>query len=341
MTRAYWLMIPLLALVACGGGDDPETDEDPNDTDTVDTDIADTDTTEVVTESIVATDGGTVSAGGGSLDIPANSLGADTDIGLTVNSDTSGLPDASTIAGDVYNFGPDGTTFDPPAMLTLPLVGAPGTDERAVISWLDGSAWTDLPTTEGSGTVSAEVDHFTVFVVRFIQGAATCEPFTPCGGDPTGNWNLVSICADSNHTAFNQCPESTITADLTGSSGYYTLNGDNTWSALLQISGTISYSLSAQCLDDLIPGPFTPACGALDLAPNITCTGDKTVQCDCTVAISPAQTETTGQWQVNGTTLETHEDGDPPSDIEMSEFCIEGNTLYSISDDGIISVLER
>ena len=48
----------------------------------------------------------------------------------------SSLPDSKTLTGKLYDFGPDGTTFDPPATLSLPVETVPASGQTAVVSWL-------------------------------------------------------------------------------------------------------------------------------------------------------------------------------------------------------------
>src|SRR5436190_4162406 len=102
----------------------------------------------MVSQLVTAAEGGQVAVGstGASLDIPANSLGADTTITATAGDPPSTLPNRSTIKGQYFDFGPDGTTFGTPATLTLP-ASAPPANMAAVISTFDGTSWTDLPTT--------------------------------------------------------------------------------------------------------------------------------------------------------------------------------------------------
>ncbi len=70
---------------------------------------------------VIGTAGGTISAFGDAvtLAIPGNALSANT--GITIEPAT-GLPTdgaAFVLGGSAYDFGPDGLTFDPPALLTM------------------------------------------------------------------------------------------------------------------------------------------------------------------------------------------------------------------------------
>ncbi|MFT4626899.1 MAG: hypothetical protein ACI8PZ_005580 [Myxococcota bacterium] len=73
---------------------------------------------------------------------------ADTEITASAAGTTGALPEAGTIDGSVFDFGPDGTAFSTPGLLTLPAGPSPGAGLAPVVSWLDGAAWVDLPTTD-------------------------------------------------------------------------------------------------------------------------------------------------------------------------------------------------
>jgi uncharacterized delta-60 repeat protein len=135
---------------------------------------------------VIAAKGGTVAAGGATLVIPAGALDQDTTITVTISSPRASLPDGETIRGSIFDFGPDGTTFNTPATLTLPAAGTPAANESAIISFLDPAAdrWVDLRSA-GTGTaVSAAVSHFTEYAQRLVA-------LTP--GLPVRTWFLNEI----------------------------------------------------------------------------------------------------------------------------------------------------
>lgn len=136
--------------------------------------------------AIVAAEGGTVELGDATLVVPPDALEADTTI-VGEARDTSGSPDAVTLRGAVYDFGPDGTAFDPAATLIVQVNEEPGDDERVVLSWLDGSEWVDLPTTVEGGEASAPVEHFTDFALRVVP-ASTVEYPDELGFEFDGNF---------------------------------------------------------------------------------------------------------------------------------------------------------
>jgi hypothetical protein len=299
---------------------------------------------EPVSKEITAADGGTVEIeGGASLAIPAGALAEDTTITVETSNAASDAPEKSTIKSVIYDFGPDGTEFLEPAALTLP---APklGENQVAVISWLDeeANAWTDLSTTVGDdGSVSADITHFTKFVVRFTDAAVdagSCENFVACGGDVTGTWNLVGACVDTGvDNTGGECPEQTIDAqiDITGD---IIIAADGTFTSELTTSGTVSFSLPASCLEAFAGSPdFT--CDSLgdegdaETQPTV-CTGDPAdTGCTCSQEQAIETDQGTGTWETDGNTFSTTDDDS--TEPEVWEYCVKGNTvtLHQDTDD--------
>jgi hypothetical protein len=92
-----------------------------------------------------------------------------------------------SILGQVYDFGPDGATFDQPVTITLAydpdLLPGGLTESDLIISWYDveKGEWVVLETTVDpvSHTVSASVTHFTAFAV--MTAGETVTPSVPSG----------------------------------------------------------------------------------------------------------------------------------------------------------------
>ena len=127
--------------------------------------------------TVIGPAGGTVSASGATLVIPAGALSQDVTITVDVASPAATLPDATTIQGMVFDFHPDGTSFSIPATLTLPLPAAPPPGQRAVVSFLEttNNRWVDIAATVDSDRISAPIAHFTPYSARF----AIDSVFTP------------------------------------------------------------------------------------------------------------------------------------------------------------------
>jgi hypothetical protein len=126
------------------------------------------------TTNIKAATGGTVKAGGLTIDIPAGALAADTNITVAI-SDASTAPSPSTVVSSVYDIGPNGTTFTKPVTLTLAFDAAKLGAKRPVVSYVMGGKWVALGLSQvTSNNASATTTHFTPFGV-VAQDSATCQ----------------------------------------------------------------------------------------------------------------------------------------------------------------------
>ncbi|HEX2879881.1 MAG TPA: hypothetical protein VHO25_10155, partial [Polyangiaceae bacterium] len=252
------------------------------------------------------------------------------------------LPDFDSIQGLAYEFGPDGTTFDVPVELTLPLVGTPGANEEAVVSWLntETNQWEDLETTATRDVVVAETTHFTLFVVRFkgvAADAVTCD-FEACsGGDIVGTWDIAGACIDFANPFEDLCADSTFEAD-TEFTGSITFKADGTFSSTLSTGGNLHVVLPASCLTELTGGQ-TVSCTELGLFDSDedgggsgTCTGDSATGCDCTGPIEAKTEENSGTYTHEGTSFTTTDE----DSSDTSSACVNGDTLkvQSIEDKG-------
>lgn len=146
-----------LVLGACGGGGGGSADEGGS-------------TPPPSAQTGIGAAGGTITAGGATLDIPAGALEQNTTITVATSNSSAGLPEAATVRGPLFDFGPDGTTFAVPAELTLPMPATPAAGERAVISWLDTEhdEWIDTSSAVTGDRIAAPITHFTVYAIRFI-----------------------------------------------------------------------------------------------------------------------------------------------------------------------------
>jgi len=295
-----------------------------------------------ISKDINAEDGGEVVLGDASLSIPGGSLAGDTTVTLETSSPSSDLPDAGTLKGLLYDFGPDGTEFTKPAALTLPSAGTPGADEEAVIAWLDEDkgAWQDLATTvNDDGSLTAEITHFTKFVVRFNGVVQSDCGFSACGGDVVGTWTVTGVCAVADALVEQVCPSGTAELDL-ALTGTATFADDGTSTTDFTSKATITYTLTAECLMNIAGGMLPADCESLskeadpanDEGPT-TCTGDPSVSCTC-VEEQPEKTETkTGTYTVDGSTMTTTDDGD--SEAKTLEFCVNGKEARFQQTDGL------
>lgn len=111
------------------------------------------------------------------LVIPAGAL--TTDATLTVTQATGTAPSGAISA--VFRFGPDGTTFQVPVTVTLPV--ATGTTAASIYWTKKGSAteYESLPTDLNGTTATAQVTHFSLgFVGESCTAGVACTPANPC-----------------------------------------------------------------------------------------------------------------------------------------------------------------
>ena len=194
---------------------------------------------------IVAADGGTLSLGVSSLEVPPGALAEDTTLTVAL-VDVDGLTDAGSVVGQAFDYGPDGLQFLSPATLVVD-ADAPADGQALVLSWYDeqAGAWVDLPTTFEGGAASAPVEHFTTFALRSVEAGNVdpCVPVSPCGGDPTGSWTLVAGCVVDDELTMDECPDASIEIGLETDGTYDFLAG-----------GAFSYDVTITVSSTMGPG---------------------------------------------------------------------------------------
>jgi len=332
-------LVLAFAVPACGGDDnDGKQGQGPNEQEE----------TGQASKEISAEEGGELKLGAAKLAIPGGALAEDLTVTVQSTQPASSLPSGDSLKGLVYDFGPDGTEFEKPATLTLPAAGSPGEGKEAVIAWLDPESgeWQDLETSAGSGgTLSAEISHFTLFVVRFVDaegnGSEVSCDFTACGGDPVGTWTVAGACFDTGTTnPFEEtCADSTFGVDLEATGTLKLTDNEFTWD--LAIAGHSVINLPASCLSQLTNGQPIE-CEEFG-GDESECTGSYTTGCSCRSPIEPNENHKTGTYEVQGNTLvATADDEDEPS--TPSEFCVRGDqlkmqTVETDEEDGTTSTV--
>lgn len=305
-----------------------------------------------VSQLVTAAEGGQVAVGstGASINIPANALSADTTITATAAAPAAELPSRSTIKGQYFDFGPDGTTFSAPAILTLP-ASTPPAGSTAVISTFDGTSWTDLATTASGGSLTAPVAHFTGFAVRFVAiGAVDCSaPPAGCGGDMTGSWKLKGGCIAP--TMVGECTDaSAVVYTLTSATGAATFNADLTYTANLPYNVTGNIHATPACLAILGATTCAQAQTSLNGSDDehftnlwhaATCTGNATTTgCDCVGMTTDAlTTNESGTYTTTGTTFSTTPAGSTVGDA--IPYCVQGTTLWLETSSGEYIVFDK
>ncbi|HEY3665204.1 MAG TPA: hypothetical protein VGL19_04350 [Polyangiaceae bacterium] len=103
---------------------------------------------------VVGVSGGIVTQEGVTLDIPADALTN----GATITVTTANPPAGYALASAVFQFGPDGTTFEKPVAVTIPLTSA---TVGAHMFWSNSSGgFDDIGGTVSGSSVTAYVTHF-------------------------------------------------------------------------------------------------------------------------------------------------------------------------------------
>jgi len=294
---------------------------------------------------ITAADGGDVKLGKATLSIPGDALADDTTVTVESTKPSSSLPDASSLSGLVYDFGPNGTEFTKPVALTLPLAAKPGAGKEAVIAYLDEetNTWEDLVTTVGADGANADIMHFSKYVIRIRNtanpdggGEVECS-FTACGGDPTGVWQVASACITGegiDGPFGEQCAEGTVDVDVAVDGTLTVADGRYTWNMTIQ--GNIAINIPASCVDTLSGGEATSCADFAGDDGDTTCAGSLTEGCVCTEPGEKETQDSTGTLEVTGNTFVGTEDGEEPG--KPSEFCVKGNSLkfmiHETNDDG-------
>jgi len=279
-----------------------------------------------VTAKISADKGGEVKLGAAALKIPAGALSDDLEVTLDAKQPDKSLPDQASLSGLTYDFGPDGTTFDKPVELTLPLTAKPGDGQQAVISWYDAEkdAWQDLTASVKGDAISADVQHFTLFVVRFkgvASGAFDCG-FTPCGGEGIeGSWTISGACFDTGEqdnpfASIQGCEDAKfdVGVDAEGEVTFDAGTYDYHWT----FTGNVSLDLSAACVNVINQGK---PCEEYTLDDGVVCATEG-ARCKCSgPAGDPDESMGTGSYSVSGDEI-TLDDGEDP---ETQKICVKGD----------------
>jgi hypothetical protein len=296
---------------------------------------------------VTASGGGTLSAGGATLVVPGGVLAADKTLTLTVRAPAADEPGRASILGDVYEFGPDGTTFPVPVALTLPLNTSVGADKKVVVAWLDVSSgqWFPVPTTVTADKVTGLVSHFTRFAALELAAAADCPYSGACGGSLEGTWKYAQTCVKPMTSDAFDCGSAgkiqlrqdfNIGGTISITGGRFTLDQQ------IQATGTLFYPPS--CLAIIRESQPTTDCATLQEAwrkqntnpnnpANWVCAGTVTQGCSCVVTSSASQ-KAAGSVTVADTKATFNIDGKPPGSPD--EFCVNGTTLSVHDSSGAV-----
>lgn len=317
---------------------------------------------ETASQAIVATAGGTVELASGvaKLVIPANALG--NDLTITVNTlDNAGAVDEAKLASYVFDFGPDGTAFWVPVTLSLKAAAAPK-GKKAVLAWLDGDKWTEVAgSSVVDGMVTAEVTHFTKFVVYLKDDKViidTVDPickdlsFSACGGDPVGTWTMETYCLETrvdqvNTNPWEQIPQCAATGnvsyvvDMTWF-GEMIINGDGTYTSTVDAAVEMQMDIKDACLSAMTGGAMSASDYCAQLAASFAeDSPDMTYEYKggvCSIVApmedkDPSEPQT-GYWAVEGNLLKTAPALENVQANAGIAFCVSGSNMYIQNVDG-------
>ena len=287
----------------------------------------------------MAAEGGEVmlAEAGVKLSIPKGALSEDTMITAEVISKKE-LVDASKLAGNVLEFGPDGTTFEQPVTLELDASDAKIPEgAKVALAWFDtvNKKWVDLPGSKLSGgKVVGETTHFTVFAIRFevaengdvvLTGGMCSGSFDACGGDLEGTWNIVSGCASVSEALGNagqQCKGASlefgmdVTGDIVFRGGHI--------SGTLNMESSLTIAMPKSCAGGSCP-KATSADDVVYVEKGDMCEG--TEHETATQQIDETYRTDGGRFYV----------GSDTSSDETTEYCVSGSklTVNMLTGDGV------
>ena len=299
---------------------------------------------------ITAKSGGTLSAGGGSLVVPGGVLTSDLALTLSVRAPSASDPGLANLIGNIYEFGPDGTTFAVPVTLTLPLANPVSADQKAVVAWLEESSgqWFPVVSTVTGDKVSGRISHFTRFAVLRLPKDEFCAYGGACGGSIDGTWKYTQACLKAEEKEAFKCgtsgvvmnrQEYSVAGTVTIGQGRYTAD------QMLQGSATLFYTPA--CMAVLREGGMPMAdCATLQEAwrkqgsdptkpPALwVCAGTVELGCSCKLTNAFTQ-KVTGTVSVDGTKVVFTQDGKAAAP-KPDEFCVKGSALSVRTSSGEI-----
>jgi hypothetical protein len=164
--------------------------------------------------------------------------------------------------------------------------------------------------------------------------ATTCNgTFTACGGDPTGTWDIASICVEGDLTAaynaemsadYPACGSTFISANVAGAGSVTYGAGNFSFNATMQAAMSLAYT--PDCVSAASGGATSSAstCGqtaaTLDNEPETAATCSYTgTNCNCSMTITHANTDS-GLYTVSDSTI-------AESGGSTYTFCVNGNTM--------------
>jgi hypothetical protein len=170
----------------------------------------------------------------------------------------------------------------------------------------------------------------------------SCGKVQPCGGDPTGTWDITLACLDSAIVASSfqdpQCPTATASLGQFTTTGVASFNADKSYSVTEMVSISLNVVLPPSCLAAI---DTTATCAqvaqaildadAASASPSFSTVSCVAVNgCRCSLAFAPMTMTDAGTWSTSGTNIDlmstTSGNSSPP-------YCVAGNEIHVITLD--------
>ena len=169
--------------------------------------------------------------------------------------------------------------------------------------------------------------------------SAQCASFTPCGGSPVGTWRITAFCSTPQTSAPNgsTCSDAAIgihNIQLTGTANFAS---SGTYSIATTSTGTMDITYPSSCLS-----AGNTSCAKLQTVmtptnPSASCVSNAAGDCTCDMAINGTSTEQ-GTYTTSGSSITMVKTGSTATPDDVSEFCVQGNTLTLHAADTTNSV---
>jgi hypothetical protein len=281
---------------------------------------------EPIEKEIAADEGGKVATAGAQVKIPGGALDEDTTITIApVERDS--LENVENVASNVFDFGPDGTTFSEPVTISIDFDAArTPKGMSAKLAFLDGDEWHALDDSEVDGNeVTGTTTHFTPYAVIFVAkqtAGDSCDEsaFKACGGDLIGTWEFTLGCLTlpddllgAGEDAFALCNRASVSASI-DLQGTISFGEDGSYMIDQKVDTTITKYLPKECLTEDMTCDDLAADGAGEAS-------DADDHCELEQGGSSENSDS-GTYEVDGDTFTTTSDGTDTAS-EPIEYCVD------------------
>ncbi len=295
---------------------------------------------------ITAKSGGTLVSGGATLVVPAGVFDADKVLTVSVKAPAASDPGRANLVSNIFDFGPDGTTFTVPVSLTLPLTGTVPADKNVVVAWLDTASgqWFPVVSTIVGDKVTGRISHFSRYSLVLLAKDQFCPFAGACGGSLEGTWKYTQACLKPQESEAFKCGSTGGTVMLRQE---YTVGGTVTigqgrFTADQMIQGSATLFYTPACMAVVRESMPTADCTTLQAAwrkekdptkPEIpwVCAGSVEQGCSCKLTNGLAQ-KVAGTVAIEGQKITFNQEGKKPGTAD--DFCVQGNNLSVKGADG-------